>query len=509
MSIASRLKSRLSVETIAAILAIALGLILRLRQISINLTFWLDEAMLALNIINRSFLGLVEPLDYNQGAPPGFLWVSKAMVTLLGNHEYALRLFPFLASCAALFLLWLLARQLTRPFGVMFTLLIFASSHTIVSYAAQFKQYAVDVAITLLLYLLALSLLRKVCFQKDYILMALLGSLSIWMSHPAVFTLAGIGIMLMAISIIKKDRAGMRGYFFVGILWLLNFAALYFIQFRSLASNNFLSNYWSEFFMPLTPAAPGWVLSSLAGLFRAPAGLSEAVPTILILGLFFGGAISLFWMEKRWIWMFTLSILFALVASSLGKYPFGGRFGMFAIPGLLICVGEGLELLRRAFMSSGLTAGPILGRVSVILLVGYMLYTPLVLSIEAAFKPGMAENITYSLASLKANYRKDDVIYLHPMSIPAFRYYAPKFGLENASVFNGSDFHENRQAYQAEVAGLAGYKRVWFLFSHLTDTQYTDDLDAILKYANLVGVKKREFSEPGTLIKLYLYELTP
>jgi hypothetical protein len=504
MSFARYFKSRPSAETIAALLAIGFGLVLRLRLLTLNLTFWLDEAMLGLNIVNRSFAGLINPLDYNQGAPLGFLWISKAAQMVLGDHDYVLRLFPFVASCASLFLLWLLARQLIKPFGMVFALLILASSRYLVSYGVQFKQYAVDVAITLLLYLLALSLLRKTCSKKDYLLLALFGSLSVWISHPAVFTLAGIGLLLMAVSVLKKDRPAVLSYVMVGFFWLVNFAALYLIQYRSLSANSYLTDFWSEYFMPVTISAPGWILMRLAGLFYNPGGFSDSIPAVLILLLFFAGALSLFWNEKRWIWMFALSMLFILAASSVNKYPFGGRMAMFAIPGMLICTGEGIELLRRLFARV-----PIVGWLSALLLAGFLLYNPLVYSVETAIKPKMAENIAGTLAYLKANYRDGDIIYLHHWSIPAFRYYDAKYGLENARVMNGTDLHAKRVAYQAEIAGLAGSKRAWFLFSHLTDIESSDDRDAIMKYANLIGVKKREFSEPGTLIKLYLYQLSP
>ena len=497
-----RLKARLDPGSAAALLAIAFGLALRLRQVTLNLSFWLDEAMLALNIVNRTFAGLIRPLDYEQGAPLGFLWTVKALETLFGDHEFSLRLFPFLAGCLGLFVLWRLARQLIKPVGVVFALLVFASSRYLVSYGAQVKQYAVDVTVSLLLQLLALSLLRKNNTRKDYFYLALLGALAIWMSHAAVFTLGGIGLVLIGAMALKKDWRAAFSFGLASAFWALNFAALYLIQYRSLASDTYLTDFWAEFFMPVSSATPGWILDRLSGLFYNPGGMSVLVPAALILLLFFGGVLSLALRKQAWVWMFLLSLVFTLAASSLQKYPFGGRMGMFVIPGLLVCVGEGIELTRKLFPSR-----PRIGLALALLLGAVLTFTPLSFSIENALTPKMPENIAPTMAYLKANVHDGDVIYLYRMSIPAFRYYAPKYGLENIQVFNGTDAHQNRQAYLAEINQMAGNKRVWLLFSHLTDYEYVDDRDAILGYANQLGEKKREFSQPGTFINLYLYSL--
>jgi hypothetical protein len=279
MPIFQRLKAHISLETAAAVLVIGFGLLLRLRQVTLNLSLWLDEAMLALNIVNRSFGDLVRPLDYDQGAPLGFLWLIKATETLLGNRELSLRLFPFLMGCLSLVVLWLVARQLTKPVGIIFTLLIFASSRYLVSYGAQVKQYAVDAAVTLLLYLLGLYLLRKTATKKDYLLLALLGSLSIWISHPAVFTLGGLGLTLILTAALEKDWKGVLGYGLASAFWALNFSALYLIQYRGLAANGYLTGFWAEYFMPLTVSAPVWALDRLGGLFYNPGGMSVSVPS--------------------------------------------------------------------------------------------------------------------------------------------------------------------------------------------------------------------------------------
>src|SRR5689334_23171439 len=85
-----------------SIWAVLFGALVRLVQYASNRSLWSDEAMLALNIVDRSYLELLKPLDYNQAAPPLFLWLEKLAVQLLGNNEYALRLVPLTAGLIAL-----------------------------------------------------------------------------------------------------------------------------------------------------------------------------------------------------------------------------------------------------------------------------------------------------------------------------------------------------------------------------------------------------------------------
>jgi uncharacterized membrane protein len=508
-----RLKSHLFIENIAPALVIFFGILLRVRQLTINLSLWLDEAMLALNIVNRSFARLAQPLDSDQGAPLGFLWTVKTFELVLGNREVSLRLFTFLMACLSLVILWLVAKQLIKSVGGVFALLILTTSRYLVSYGVQVKQYAVDVTITLLLYLLGLWILRKATTKRDYFILATLGGLSIWMSHPAVFTLAGIGLTLIISAALKKDWKSAISYSLASAFWALNFGILYLIQYRALGANSYLTGFWSEYFMPMSISAPLWAFDRLGGLFYNPGGLSIAVPATLLMILFLAGAISFFQRDRRWVWMFFLSLFFTLAASSLSKYPFGGRMGMFAVPGLLICMGEGIELVGKLVaslwrsVSKSLAWRPTIGFLVTALLAGSLAFEPVTFAVEMALKPKMAENIGPTMAFLKSNYREGDVIYLYHWATPAFRYYAPKYGIDKAKIVHGTDLHANMENYCIEVKQLSGNKRAWFLFSHLTDYEYLNERDTILDCAGQIGSKKREFSEPGTMINLFLYDL--
>src|SRR3984893_4310451 len=110
------------------------GALLRLTQFLSNRSLWLDEAKLALNIVNRSFVQLCEPLDYGQGAPVGFLMLERSAVHLFGSGEYALRLFPFLSGMISLLLFYQLAKQ-SVPRAAPIAMGLFATSAPLIYYS--------------------------------------------------------------------------------------------------------------------------------------------------------------------------------------------------------------------------------------------------------------------------------------------------------------------------------------------------------------------------------------
>jgi hypothetical protein len=64
------------------------GIGFRLIQFFTARSLWLDESMLGLNIASRSLGELLRPLDYNQVAPPLFLWLGRLSIRLAGRTRW-------------------------------------------------------------------------------------------------------------------------------------------------------------------------------------------------------------------------------------------------------------------------------------------------------------------------------------------------------------------------------------------------------------------------------------
>jgi uncharacterized membrane protein len=133
-----------------------------------------------LNVINRSFAGLLQPLDSEQAAPVGFLFLEKLAFLMFGDGEYSLRLFPFLFSIASVFLFYEAGRRLLRPWGATIALALFAVSSYLVYYAAQIKQYSSDVAITLLIIIAGVEIGAKQLTAGRAALFAGIGATVVW-----------------------------------------------------------------------------------------------------------------------------------------------------------------------------------------------------------------------------------------------------------------------------------------------------------------------------------------
>lgn len=497
-----------SIKTIKSyllfILVVLPAFIVRYYLFTLHPPLWLDEAMLALNINARNFLELVKPLDYDQGAPLGYLWLVKLATMIFGANEFGLRAISLISGGLSLFLLTAFSAKVNGIAGRFFAVAAIAISFPIISYSVQVKQYSLDLFITLLIYLVAETYFRETEPSKDYFRLGLFGAIVPWFSHPSVFSLAGLGIVLLLNNYKKEKRKGKRALLLALAAWASSFIILYLLQYRGLASNNTLTNYWAEYFMPFSAQTPGWIYDRIAELLRMPGGLSAKIPYWVVVLLFVGGAATLWQRKNRWVVLFSISFLLTIIASALEKYPFGGRLALFLLPGMMICLGASLDLFvifTRRYQ--------LIRTVIAFVAAFYLLSGSLWVTIENTINPKNTENITQTMQFLEDNYRSGDVIYLYHFSVPVFEYYAEEFGLDNATLIKGSDHSQGADGYDREIRALAGENRVWFLFSHLVDDEYIGEAESIIQVAGDIGNVRKTFIQPGTAISLYLYDLSP
>lgn len=485
-------------------LIIAFGVAMRLIQYLSNRSIWADEAVLALNIVNRSYLELMQPLDYDQGAPIGFLFLEKLAIQILGNNEYALRLFPFICGIGSLFLFYELGKKLISKSAIIISLLLFASLKYLVHYSAEVKQYSSDVAIALLLYLLLLPLLEQKLNWGQIIKYSLVGAIAIWFSHPSLFILASIGSSALLIDFSHKEFSKIKQLLLIYSTWILSFVIFYFVSLRNLTGNETLTTSWGNAF-PSSPFDIIWMLDAFGKFFYKPLGFGKWVDGLAIVA-FLVGCISC-WLSRKKIFLLLLSPIFiTFLASFLHQYPFRSRLVLFLTPFVIFLIGEaGSYILTKS------KSRPT--KIITISLIILLLIYPLTKAIDLIENPLNSSQIKSVLNYIKKHEQPGDILYIYQRGIYQFQYYAEKYGYQEGDYIIGVDDldqYDGRKLsitemkrYKKDLDKLRGNKRVWLLFSH---SHISEERRFLNSYLNEIGIKIDTFEKPGS--DVYLYDLS-
>ena len=502
-SVRIKLKQVSEWENILPMLIVLTGSLLRLRQYLTGRSLWLDEAMLALNIVNRNYSELFQPLDYDQGAPIGFMLVEKTFNLIFGRNEFSLRLFPLLIGLASLWMFYLLLKRSTSGAGFWVALTLFAFNPRLIYYSSEVKQYIADVAVTIILLFCAQPLFQQAS-RRAFVTLAVAGSFALWFSHPSLFVLAGIGLALFIIYFQKRDFATLRSIIGVGSLWLINLAFLYSLTLSELRSNSYMRAYWQDAFAPSPPWSDWtWYLIAFQQNMDTQFGFSPTAASLIFI-LMLAGWIVLF-IQKRALAITLAGILFfSLLASSLSLYPLLERMGLFLVPIAILVIGKSLEIPAQR-----LRAYPIVSATVVLALSGFVLSGPFTRALEQFITPKYFEHIRPTMGFLQEAWKEDDSLFISNGAVPAFEFYAPMYALNNITYAASlrEDYADSNAIINA-IKPFDGHKRVWVLISHVYEKGNFNEKDFLLSHLDQLGSKRREFREPGTSVYLYLYDLS-
>ena len=267
---------RLSVARLLVVAAVVLGATLRVYGYARNPSLWIDEAMLALNVVHKSPADLLRPLDLNQGAPVGYLLATKLVVTLCGGGEYALRASSLAAALAGLAAFVPFAYRAMPLPAARIAVGLFALSPYLAGYAAEFKQYELDATLAVALFACGRPVWQNTAGRGRLVGLAALGAASVWFSHPALFVLGGVGLAMLLDAVARGDAAGFKRRLLVCGAWAVSFAACYLLFTRKLGMNQYLLDYWAGTFMATAAVQAGALRLAVSSLFRgvrqAPAG---------------------------------------------------------------------------------------------------------------------------------------------------------------------------------------------------------------------------------------------
>ncbi|HEX5076350.1 MAG TPA: glycosyltransferase family 39 protein [Gemmatimonadaceae bacterium] len=342
------------------VMAIVLaGAALRLFAYMAARSLWLDEAMLANNIVGRTFVALLGPLGENQSAPWLFLFGERAATTLAGPNELALRLLPLAAGIALPYVVWLTGRRILGDTVGVVAAAITALSPLLLYYSNEVKPYGTDAVVCASLVLLTLRVLDDPHQSAPWVALLLVGVCGLWVAFPSAFVLAGCWGALVASPDARGSRHARRMLPLAVVAWGAAFAAPYFHVIRHAAHDAFLTTFFADRFL-----VPGhgalvslwrlWqdvsieVFAGRDAIARAPRsaelGLSVAILILCVLGLREvarrRGAAGVLLLAGP--------MAIGLVASTLRQYPLAIRLWTFSAPLWALLASAGVTSGARA-----------------------------------------------------------------------------------------------------------------------------------------------------------------
>ena len=474
---------------------------------------WIDEAALARNIIERPLPELFGSLHYAQVAPPAFLALEKAAVTLFGTSEYALRLFPVVSGIMALFIFRAVARRILDGWSVVFAVGLFALGIPFIYATSQVKQYSSDITAALLLLLVALDLHTRSIRKDRMVLMVLLATAIVWVSQTALFVMAGISVAFLVLYL-NGDISDRRPLLIALAVWGISGAAAAFHAFSNVddLDRQYFQAFWRVGFMPFPPErirdvfwVPEqliWVFGAFAtGLGHIHGGLNYRWSPVFTAVMFYG--LWSLWRSRRAAALFlALPVLAVIAASAAGVYPFTARLLHFLIPIFLLGVAAGARQLvvdlpqRLQFLTP----------VALAILGGSPLY-----AIATALPPSRIQHLRPALEHMARQRQDGDAVYVYSGASLAFRYYAARLELPSSGVTYGKCAIPEPREYLKELDSLRGRPRVWIVMTH---EQQRGEREFLLGYLGQLGRELDVVDIPGNnnhpteRASVHLYDLS-
>lgn len=441
---------------------ILIGIAIALIDLFHNKSLWLDEACLALNIISRSSLDLLTPLDDGQVAPIGFLLTEKLLTNIFGPHAWVLRLFPFLSFILSIFLFFFLNNRLFKSVKVaLLSCALFSLNFELVNYSTEVKQYSIDVLVTILIVISSLNLnIKKTHF--GIFLHSFLGAIAIWYSNIAIIILATVTIYNIYFSLMnttKKEFAIMIPIF----IWLISFGIYYILFIYNHPHTNNMTTYWDAHFLPRDIFSTEFYHSFYDKVSMIFAKLLNTNDLWVIPLAFY--SIGFFFMitkkKTKYIYLLFMPIIIHLGLSYLHLYPFYDRFLLYIIPLIIIPISYGLIQISNHHKD------PYISKIIIICILS-------IFTINNLMKPQHEEEIKKSLSFINTNISPNDHIYVYYSSTPAFKFYKDNYmniKQENLIHF-GSFARNNPEKYISEITNISN--DTWLIFSHMYTEGFPD-----------------------------------
>jgi hypothetical protein len=500
--------SRFRFEQMIIKIVLLTGVILSLVQFFFNRSLWLDESVMALNIINRSYSALLKPLDYIQVAPILFLQIEKVCSTLIPNSELGLRLFPLISYLLSLIFIYKILKVIHQDhYTIIFSISLFAINATFIYYSNEVRQYMTDV--------LALASLYYFIFKKynnernKYYCLGLVGAINIFLSNVSCIILFAAGLYLL-FDIFQNKRKYLLHLMVISMVWASSFLLYYFLFINNHPSRVQQTAIFSNLnvFLPTDPfSIPFYKFLLYIGsvialsLFRL-----KIIAEISLFILTFTGIASLIRKKQIGIIILTLTpLIIHLLLSSLRLYPFEEKKILYIFPCIIIICSFGFKyIVKILFVFFKIERSRLLASAIPLLILLHLLYSGF---------PLTHSEIKKSIKYIEHHMDRSDKVYVNFFATLPYLYYKEIsyinmdtnniiIGQRNENLQNGNNvvYVPDTLKYSNELSHLSG--RVWFLFD-LND----DKKNKFMKgYFESKGIRPtKEYHTAGS--DVYLYEI--
>ena len=444
---------------LVTIIIILIGIALRITVLAQNRSLRIDEANVALNIVEKDYGDFFQPLDYQQYAPPLFMCITEASTRLFGMNETGLKFPAFLAALISLIFLFLILDQTVDEYPARwYILLLFAFSILAIRYGTEVKQYAVDLLLALVMVYGAIKFEVDSFNQKKAVIWLLVGSVFIWLSMPIVFVLGAIGCQWLIHSI-RNNKAHLKWIMLPGLGWLLSFLVYFNLILYEDSTGQNLKDYHGKFFFELIPSS--WeVFQNNLKLIRSLFRLSfdqTFIPLIWGMIMYIIGTVILIRKNSKLALLLTLPIIFTIITSHFELYSLIDRMVLFLVPFILIVAGIGISW---AWKQSSTLVRWLMTGVMVLSLINSKGY-------EYFWQKMEFEDTKGVMSFLEQHREPDEPVYVHHQGVPAFRfynsYYDRAWNFESYYLATWDEYPEN---VIPQLFNSTSSQRFWLFFSH-------------------------------------------
>lgn len=475
------------------LIVLILGTGLALFQFFWNKSYWQDETSLALNILDRSPLELLGPLDHFQAAPPLFLLAVKGLTMMLSAPEFSLRLFPLISYLVSLVFLYRLARLLfsDKP-TLIYIFSAFVFCVPVIYYSSELKQYMSDVMVTLIL--LYLTIYRPRQTTRKYVYLAVAGMIAVFLSNIAPIILLTSGLWLYS----EKPSKISRPLVFVSLSWLAAFGVYYLNFVTDHPSREFMLDFWqkSRAFMPHNPFSASFyhfitdrwdvVFLRMVNFGR----LSHVLFFLWVAGL----ALLAYARRFRMVLLLLLPFAIHLLLSMLRLYPFDLRLLLYLTPIIIIASAYGFSWFYQAVISTWK-----LHRFQWIVC---LIPLPFIIMMFRVGYPVDQRQIFKTVSYLEEQVQPHDQIFLYHDIETVVRFYQQtgRINLSMEHVTHVTKPGQETLHYFEPLAASQG--RIWLLFSN----NYPGERTLVIDFLDARGFQRLDYAA-SPRAELFLYWL--